>query len=340
MPFVDRSRVELDWTCARAYYWGYEWQGIGLAPMQKDKDLQFGGWIADQLKNIKEGKPWNVKAFSGEEQRLAEALLIGYELVVWPRWLRDYEVVCIEKEMPLDLGAFTYNSRPDTVVRRKTDGTIWYGPEDKTTAWLDSLLTYGSNIQLHATAFCIEANGFGDVAGAFIQGLYKGFTKEEKFYHPLVYAYLKEGIPGITPDQWSAKWTRGWERETTRNFPDGVKGWISKMAKDGGLESVFPNSQPVTLNRTLARKYLDQVVIRQKEVAEWRLLSDGDKEKELDRVFPQSFNQCDQFSKSRKPCQFKELCFNPTAKRFPLTFYKKRQPHHENELAALGATID
>lgn len=336
MAFTDRSRIELDWTCPRARYYAYEWEGVGLAPMETPKELNFGLLMAEQTANIKQGKPWTTEKFVGEEQKVANALLIGYETIVWPRFLRDYDLVSIEEEQPFQLTeSIIYNSRPDAITRRKSDGTLWYGPEDKTTAYLDSLLNYAGNVQLHATAKCIEHNKGERVAGCLVQGLYKGFEKEGKLYHSLVYGYVKEGRAGIIPDQWSVKWVRGWERETTERFPGGVREWIKQRTAEE-IASVFPNSQPITPNRGLVEKYFEQVRLRENRVEVWRQA--GRNENELDYLFPQHFNQCDAFSKGRKPCVFKEMCFNPMTRRFPMTFYKKRVPHHTNELEVINGS--
>ena len=327
MQFTDRSRVELDWTCARARYHGYEWEGIGLAPIETPKELAFGLAMAEQTANIKLHGKWSLDAFTGEPKLVAEALLLGYALIVWPRWTRDYDLVSAEEELPLELTPWlTYNTRPDTIMRRKRDGTLWYGPEDKTTAWLDSLLNYAGAIQLHATALAIEKHKGERVAGCLVQGLYKGFEKEGKLYHPLIYAYVKEGRAGIVPDQWSAKWVRGWERAPTSQYPGGMKAWILAQSPEV-IAGVFPNSEPVTIKRPLVESYLQQVVIREKEIAEWRVTGDHSSEA-LAKVFPQSFNQCDGFSKGRKACPWHSLCYSETARKFPLTLFKKRVAHH------------
>lgn len=338
MAYTDRSRIELGWLCPRARYLGYEYHNIGLAPQTTNKDLNFGLLMAEQTANIKLDKPVTTEKFVGEEKALADALLTGYKEVVWPRWVRDYELLAVEKEMPLLLTDWlTYNTRPDTVMRRRVDGTVWYGPEDKTTGYIDSLLNYANSVQLHATAFAIEDNLKESVAGCLVQGLYKGFEKEKKLYHPLVYAYMKEGRAGIVPNQWSAKWVRTWERTPIAYYPGGVSAWIKQMAEED-LVGVFPNSEPVMIKRPFVKSYLAQVVQRESEIEAWR--QDGAKtdEETLNRVFPQHFNQCDSFSKGRAPCQFKDACFSPTAKKFPLTFYKYRVPHHENEQEALSGS--
>lgn len=336
MRHTDRSRTELDFTCPRARYWAYEHEGIGLAPMVEAKELAFGKAIAEQLQRIKQGQAFELSAF-GEERALAEALLLGYRDVVWPRWQREYELVAAEKECPLQLTDWLiYHSRPDTITRRKVDKTLWYGPEDKTTAWLDSLLMYAGNVQLHATAFCIEHHLPGqEVTGCLVQGLYKGFNKEGKLFHPLVWGYVKEGIPGITPDQWSVKWQRGWDRAPFSQYPGGVEGWLKKCGEEVLLQ-VFPNSQPVMINRPLAQKYLEQVENREQEILEFHSRNPGKVDaQDLCKTFPQNFSQCDQFSKGRQPCPWKDLCFSPTVQRFPLTYFKRRTPHHEGEKEAV-----
>lgn len=339
MRDTDRSRTELDHWCPMARYWGYEFEGIGLAPMEQPEPLRFGGSIASQLANIKQNKPWNVKEFlGGNESLLAEALLYGYERIVWPRWLKDFELVSIETEYPKLLADWLrHNARPDTIMRRKSDQTLWYGPEDKTTGWTDSLFNYTNNIQLHATALCVEEIIGEQISGAMVQGLYKGFTKEGQFYHPLVYAYYKEGIPGVVPDQWKAKYTRGFQRNSTDNFPGGVRGWVDHLLKTDPdvFLGIFPNTPPVMIRRDLAKEHLAQVLQRESQLQPWR--EAGRPKDQIPLLFPKYFGQCDEFGKSRNPCTFKQLCYSPTAQRFPLSVYKYREPHHEGEKENLDA---
>lgn len=341
MRYTDRSRIELDYACPRARYWQYEWHGIGLAPLAPNKDLAFGLAIAEQLARLKQGQAWTVAAVDpGDPQRLATALLTGYQTIVWPRWQEHFTLVAVEREAPRELAPdLIYNSRPDTVMQRKSDGTFWYGPEDKTTSYIDSLLTYAGNVQVHATGLCVE--GWPElkgerVAGGLVQGLYKGFEKADtsgrkQFYHPLVNAYFKEGRHGITPDQWSLTWLRGWERTGVEGYPGGVQGWITDKMTPEELAKVFPTSEPVTIRRTLVEEYFRQVVNRERQIALWHREGRDETDDGLRVTFPQAFSQCDNFRGYRKPCPNKDLCFNPTTRRFPLTLYKKREPHHPNE---------
>lgn len=336
MRYTDRSRTETDHTCPRARLHGYEYEGRGLAPLEQPEPLRFGGAIADQLREIKHGRPFKLDAFlGGDEKLLAEALLVGYELVVWPKWLREYELISIEQEYPKHLSEWLiHNAKPDTLMRKKIDGTIWYGPEDKTTKWIPSLNGYSSNVQLHSTALCVEDHIGERVTGCMVQGLYKGMTRDEKFHHPLVYAYCKEGIPGVMPDQWGSKWVRGWERRATTDFPGGIRGWITYLLKKDPkvVEGVFPNSPPVMLRRDLAAIHLAQVLLREEEIKTWH--DEGRPKEKIIQIFPQHFSQCNEYGKSAKPCEFKDLCWNATVQRFPLASYRWREPHHENERLA------
>lgn len=341
MRYTDRSRTETDHICRRARYWQYEYLMRGLEPMQKAKELVFGGAMAEAVAKIKLGQPYDLKAFVGLEQEVAEVLLLAYEHYIWPGWLKEYRLVAVELESPLLLNdGLTYNSKPDTIMQRMSDGTYWYGPEDKTTAWVDSLLGYEHNVQLHATALAIEEHlpalvgePHASITGCFVQGLYKGYEKDGKLNHPLVYAYSKLGIPGITPDQWSVKWQRNWERRQTKEYVGGVRGWLEHLKSTTTFEESFPCSQPVMLNRRLAQQYLFQVELREGEIEQWSQLPEPERwGDEFVRTFPQSFSQCDKWSLGRKPCTYKELCFNPTAAKFPLTFYRWREPHHKEPL--------
>jgi len=300
--------------------------------METPDELRFGGLLAEQLSCIKLHKPFTTETFKGgDEALLAQALLTGYKLIVLPRLEKDYTLVSVETEYPKLLAPWlTHNARPDSLWRRNSDQTLWYY-EDKSTAWLDSLFTYTNNVQLHATGLCAEEALGERLAGCFAQGLYKGFKKEGLLYHSLVYAYRKEGIPGVMPDQWSAKWVRNWVRTPTTEFKGGIEGWINYLLiKDRQeVEKHFPTTSPVMLRRDLAIEHLAQVLHREEEIEAWR--QRGRPKEEISKLFPKYFSQCDEFSKSRKPCVFKPMCWNPTTRRFPLQVYKYREPHHQNE---------
>lgn len=299
--------------------------------------LLFGGEMARQVEKVKRKEGWDVLNFKAwdnvseeDVKDLATGLLTGYEDVVWPRWMRHHKPLDVEAESPLILNpSLTYNSRADTLLEGE-DGSLTY-LEDKTTKWMPSLKTYGMNVQVHATALCIETQlpNLKRVDKCVVQGMYKGFVKEGKFYHPLVWAYRKEGRVGIVPDQWTPKWRAGWERTRVALYPGGVRAFI-KTLDDNALGEVFGNSEPIPINRDLAMAYLVQAEIREGTIAEWH--NNGRRESELDRVFPQHFDQCEEFGKSRGPCRNHGLCHEPTTARFPMTYYKWREPHHENEL--------
>lgn len=339
MRYTDRSRRVMDQTCPRCCYYSYHYKGRGLSPKVDADPLLFGGEMARQVERIKKGEAWGVEGFEAWEKvgkedvvDLATGLLTGYEDVVWPRWMKHHTPVEVEAESPLILNpSLTYNSRADTLLEGE-DGSLTY-LEDKTTKWMPSLLTYSKNVQVHATALCIETQlpNQRRVDKCIVQGMYKGFVKEGNFYHPLVWAYRKEGRVGIVPDQWTPKWKSGWERSRVATYPGGVRAFI-KTLDDNALGEVFGNSEPVMINRELAMAYLVQAEIREGEIAEWH--QEGRPLDRLDRVFPQHFDQCEEFGKSRGPCRNHGLCHEPTIQRFPMEIYKWREPHHENELAA------
>lgn len=314
-----------------------------MSPIEDAEPLLFGGEMARQVERIKNNQPFSLEGFTegwtrpevskGEVRELAEGLLVGYETVVWPRWMARHRRFEVEEETPLPLNEnLIYNSKADTLLEDKETGSLTY-LEDKTTKWLPSLLTYSKNVQVHATALCIEAKlpDQRRVDRCVVQGLYKGFVKEGKFYHPLVWAYRKEGRVGIVPDQWTPKWRGGWERARISTYPGGVRAYI-KTLSETELGEVFPNSEPININRDLAVAYLVQTEIREGEIAQWHAMPETLKATNLDRVFPQHFNQCEEFGISRSPCRNHALCFEPTTQKYPMSLYKFRVPHHENEL--------
>lgn len=52
LRYIDRSRIERDWTCPRSRYWSTEYEGRGIAPVSGAVELEFGKAVAEDRKSV------------------------------------------------------------------------------------------------------------------------------------------------------------------------------------------------------------------------------------------------------------------------------------------------
>lgn len=334
MRFTDHSRTVTDWTCPRARYWGYEHEGRGVQPIEPVIELSFGDAIAKAAEAIRTGQP--VPSYGGPLPwaALYQGLTEAYRTVVWPSWQQQFVLVHAEIECELVLSPdVTYQARPDAIVQRLSDQTYWY-IQDKTTSLNPENFTKGweKHPELHATALAVEKKLGLQLSGAYVQGWYKGYPKAGTLYSPLAYCWLKPGQPGISKPQPSFEYRAGWPRVAITEV--GVEGWVKSLPVPLVLQQ-FPVTQAIMLRRDLAEAYLKQTLRRELDLKLWHEGTDSPEEHRSH--FPQHFNQCDEWSKYRRPCSWRDCCWAPGVQRDPVGsgLYVIRQPHHEPEAKAL-----
>ena len=116
--------------------WSVEFEGTGVVPTQQAPALRFGILIHQGLEVLTSTDDWAAavghmlqqeewQAASQEEQWLAEALVMGFALTVWPRWRRTYERIAVEQELEMEHDGVLYMVRPDVLLRDKKTGDIW-----------------------------------------------------------------------------------------------------------------------------------------------------------------------------------------------------------------------
>ena len=333
MRFTDHSRTVTDWTCPTARYWEYEHEGRGLAPIEKPIALSFGGAIADAAQAIREGQPVPPYAGGLPFSALYLGLTEAYRTRVWPTWQQQYRLIVAEVECELVLSPdVTYQARPDAIVQRLSDQTYWY-IQDKTSSQNPENFSHGWDklAELHATCVAVEAKLGLPMSGAYVQGWYKGYQKQGTLYSPLAYCWLKPGQPGVGKPQPSFEYRAGWPRVPITDLD--VAAWV-KSLPEPVISQQFPITQAIMLRRDLAQRYLDQVLHRELELKLWQdNVRMGEDERRL--KFPQHFNQCDEYSKYRRPCQWRDCCWAPNVQRDPVGsgLYQIRVGHHAGEKA-------
>ena len=331
MRYTDHSRTVTDWACPTARYWEYEYAGRGLAPIEKPIELSFGGAIANAAEAIRQGQPTPAYPGGLPWSALYAGLTEAYRTRIWPLWLQHSTLIATEVECQLQLSPdVTYQARPDAIVQRHSDGSYWY-LQDKSSSQSPENFAQGWDklAELHATALAVEQTLGLQISGAYVQGWYKGYLKTNTLYSPLAYCWLKPGQPGVGKPQPSFEYRAGWPRAPITQLD--VAAWV-KSLPDVVINQQFPITAPIMIRRDLAKRYLDQVLRRELDIKLWQDdCSLDDAQRRL--KFPMHFNQCDEFSKYRRPCQWRDCCWAPGVQRDPVGsgLFKTRVGHHERE---------
>jgi hypothetical protein len=350
---VDRTRIEADWKCPRKRYWLTEYKGHGIVPARAAPALNLGivvheglevltdqdGGIQAACEYIEQLEAWPL--LTTEQQQLCRSLLWGFGKVVWPDWLQHFDKVAVEQELEMEHQGVVYMMRPDLLLREKTTGDLWY-PDFKTyaAAWGNRKWMHALQQQLTVLA-CEKATG-ERMAGAWVQGLYKGSMRNGKLYHPLMYGYRKHGSPGLYPTQYSIKRKPGFERFPTTEFQGtaaipttGIEGWIEwlNVTDSSVVAGCFPRTQPIFVNHEMMQDFLRQRGEREKIIASFaeRVREGVCTEQEgLDSIFPQNFSECEA---QWGACPYLECCWNKQVRKDPVRsgMYTSRVPHHKME---------
>jgi hypothetical protein len=333
MRYVDSSRVALDDTCPKARYWGYEYQGRGLEGVEPNPDLAFGLGVANGIEQLRTtGVP--PSGITDDAGILQQGLLQAYATRIWPAWLKEFELIGTEVEVGIQLAPdLYYMARPDAIIRRRADGAVFVLSDKTTSLNPESFVRiWDKAAQNHMECAAVEQTLGLTVQGFYTQGWYKGYKKDKTIYSPLCYAWCKQGQLGMVADKWSEKYVYGSPRRRIDEFVGGVAGWIKQLSQET-ITGQFPVAGPISVRRDLVETFSRQVIERECEIVIGATAS-----------FPQRFQHCDEFSKFRRPCAFKECCWAPTVGRDPLGsgLFRLRMPHHAPELAAMniGGPVD
>ena len=368
---VDRTRTVQDWKCPRARYWGYEYEGRGLAKSSTSLALFTGIVLHDALAAIatftKEGAEVPIDDiaslafaqlkdellkesagvidkesldFANEQGTLIEGMIRGFYKHVWPRLMeKTRSIVSIEQEMEFNLdpsghgGGFVFMAKPDLILE-DFEGELSY-IEYKSTSWKkDSWInSWETAVQVHSSIKATEATLGKAPSTVQIVGIYKGYESYGKQSSPFCYAYKKSGNPPFTQDQVQYEYKAGFKRFATWEMQGGVKSWVESMPENI-LANQFPMPAPIFVNDDLVEKFFKQRLIRERIIAEATTNGEYDDPiTGIDAVFPQHFDQCQ--PSIGYSCDFKKLCHgfvaNPLDEGFEL-----RTPHHQRELEALN----
>jgi hypothetical protein len=346
----DRSRRTTDWKCPRARYWNYEYKGRGITKATTSYELFVGIVMHDALGEIakltKVGEPVPISEiaeyasnaifeslvkdgedYAREQASLMAGMILGLFKHIWPRIVTpETKILLVEQELNLELGdSQIFMAKPDLVTELEGIVTYW---EYKTTKskkddWISS---WDTAIQLHSTVKAIKQEAGIDVDQVVVQGIYKGYESYGKQSSPFCYAYKLNGNPPFTRDQVLYEYKPGSRRVPVWDLPGGIEKWVSDMPETV-LANQFPQTPPIFVNDDLVEKFFKQAVAREQEIVDW-MPFDGS-EPDLDKVFPQRFDQCK--PAYGRECEFRRICHGEVQEPLAEGFVW-REPHHELEL--------
>ncbi len=339
---TDRTRIEADWSCPRKRYWLTEYEGKGIVPATAPPPFSFGivvhagieGGLKEpnplqddvQLLAMQTHEAWG--DLTTDQQDCADAVVRGFFMAVWPQWLAQYEPIAVEEEFTMRISGVTFMVRPDLLLKDKQTGDIWY-PDFKTFTSNFDARKWTWSLQQHLTMLVCEHALGTPRAGSWIQGLGKGSGRKGVLYHPLVYGYRHPGTPGVSEPTFGSQRRSGFERFNTKEYPHGgVDGWIRQLQKKSPelVAKIYPQTQPLFLNRTLMEQVVPQIVARE-HIINKRTRT----EETRDAQFPMHITQCET---GYGRCQYFDACHVPVIHKDPIGSgsYVQRVPHHAAEL--------
>lgn len=348
---LSRGQGQEDINCPRARFWGTVYGGTGIEPTEESIDLAFGEIVhrnTEDYRNPKEAaarageemREWCVEHMIADPQKtewpiLAEALVYAYLSRTFANLLEEYDVESIEEDVVYtDDEGYRWPTRPDRLLRRKSDGTLWYY-ELKTTS-LDSATfsrIWSLKTQPHFGGLAVQQSTGKEVEGVVVQGFQKGSKYKGQLRSRLVGGYRREGAPGVTKTTYRLSHGKGFEWFLASEYPGGVQAWVDQQVPWEIIAETFPITPPIVPDPKLVRRFTKQRQGREKEIKTARMQIENAQSVEevegiLDRYFPQNIEQCEN-PITRRQCPFYRACHNPVVEADPVGsgLYRERVPY-------------
>jgi hypothetical protein len=362
--FFDRTRVVTDWKCRRRRFWAFEFMGKGISPKRRALALDLGIVMHEVLASlltsgdleevvhkavayvratltgdeseVQDAKEWKIR----EQCAMIEGMIRGWHKIVLPRLLADYRVVHVEGEVLYDYQGCRLGSKPDVLLERVSDGTLWY-IEWKTTGIMSPkwFASWHKAVQVPAGVLGVAQTLGKTIAGSIIFALNKGRMHHGSGRQESIFAY-GYGLPSI-PHDLGYEYRRGLWRHPAWEICS-TKQWVEEMPLRV-LESQFGDTGPVFIQAHLVERWLAQTAFREKEIRSARdqifggaPLTQVAVTEVLDRYFPQNFGECEPVIGSA--CGYRDVCFLRHIERDPIAsgLYLWREPHHTTDPNYVG----
>ena|ERR1039458_3623777 len=308
-----------------------------------------------ELIQVTDGQTWLVDHYCD----LLEGLVVGWCLVRLPLLMQQYRVVQVETEERLILTPnLVFNSRPDAIFERRTDGALVIlslkTVSQVNQMWLENFKTDQQTI---SEVLPVEARLGREVAGVQIEGLVKGAQAvdwprgagHKHHASPLIWGYLKE--EGGLAEDWQAKWEwkdeagnnrrlgKGYNRQRiSERYPGGIPAWVAYLEQHENelLRAQFPSPPLISRSANELEEWQTQVKYREVQVANAlvEISEPTNQGKELfiemlAQVFPKHTSSCAYDAQFHSKCPQYDNCWGSTGND-PIGsgMYKYREPNH------------
>ncbi len=342
---VSRSAIADRQLCEQRRFWGYHWDGTGLAPAVTPASLLVGdathqwlsrafalAYVAGEDAALRAAIPGHLVeqavevGVEGEDALLAFALAYGWTLARLPQILEEAVVVSTEDEWAFAVAEdIEIPQRMDVILRRRIDGILYTLDFKTLSSWSpDWQEKFSVDLQTLLYTEALE-KVLGETAGIQFEGLVKGrkdmlktgdYAGEPAYGSILVSPYVaKDG--SLTP-----KYTAGLTRRKLTTVEE-VVAWIQVLHAQHleALQNQFP-SVPLYLPPPGRRTdVLRPILAAERRFA--RALPGADH-----LTFERTPSACLKFGKDH-PCPFMELCWGGHAED-PLGsgLFIRKEDHH------------
>ena len=304
----------------------------------------------------------------GEQWALAEAIGRAWFLSRYSDFISTYEVLDIEREESVELApGVVWMSRPDLLVRRHSDGTLFIvnlkttkkADERWVSQWPLDMQTLSEVVAVedrlnknvfHQLGESLEIVPSSPIklSGVIILGLLKGEQLQYpagsgNWYHnsPLIWAWHNESGKVHPRGEWSARyeWSddegnhrlgKGWvKREIWLHYPEGVKGWVRHLLETDPalLEEQVVQLPPILRSEQQIQAWKRMVISSELDIRDNREHVEAN-ELNIDAMFPMSTSSGNCLWPSR--CIYAGICHGIESPDDD-TLYQIRVPNHPQE---------
>ncbi len=375
--FFSRSARETDDTCRRMRYWSTVHNGRGLSPAIEARELLVGTALHWALARM-----WSVVKYNQDfqnsmrfsevsygsidahlqelrefqrlgpgDQWLVRCLFRAYVVHVLPRYLGEWNVLHVEKELRLSRdflvgGRKTLLCQPDVILQHRGSRRVRY-LEYKTTKLLTAnyIDSWRYSPQLAAGKAAAQDTLGLDIDEAVMGFFDKGHDSHNGEYwaRPFTNYWEKANADGTRethakrPQNWRV-WTRFSPQERYQSPAD----WVGQLPVEVILGQM-PESMPVEVDDRLVWQWVDESFAREDEIGRVHVSIAsaphghiGPSWAMVRATFPHNFRQCRPVI--GRTCPFLDLCWNSTLEADPTAngLFVPRVPHHRAERDAMG----
>src|SRR6202161_2101380 len=342
--YCDNSRRSCAEKCLRKRFWNFEYKNRGIEPIRKGKSefpLLTGtgvhrmveaslhmdaAWTdeSDPYKDFDCQGDERLEYLVGEQKALMQGIHGAWFATKYESFIDNYEVHVLSREESVELApGVVWMSRPDLLVRRRSDGALFIvnlkttkkADERWVSQWPLDMQTLSEVVAVE-DRLTNEAVDDGDVvlpvklSGVIILGLLKGEQLQYpvgsgNWYHnsPLIGAWHNESGKVHPRGEWSARyeWSddegnhrlgKGWvKREIWLHYPEGVKGLVGDLFETDPalLEEEVVQLPPILRSEQQIQSWKDTVVHAERQIrANRRDYDNGYMGLSLDAFFPMS----------------------------------------------------